>query len=378
MMKIIGKGAIKGEKGSVLPLVLVLLVLGGLILTPLLGLMGTGLGAGQVYEKKTDELYAADAGVEDAIWRIQDGTEVKHNCPTDPTSWNYTISDVNDKSVAVNITYVNNITGKLTYRIVSTATTPGTGSSTTLESYVKYGPPSEDNIFSNPIFSAALASAGDLKLDVGCTVNGDLYYCGKLDAKDYTIDGETISCNATFPTQEQIEDLRSSLEEQARAVEPPPAGDMEITSNTSLGPIYIDGDLTIWSVTLTLTGVVYVTGNILAKHDSVITGSGSLVAEGTIQLMVNTDYSVTGEDSILMSLSNSNEAIKFMTQGLSVESLIYAPYGGIKFDGNTIVSGGVVGQYIYGMQHCTFGTESTIYAASEESSLEIETYSVSP
>lgn len=67
------KGAIRGEKGNVLILVLILLVVGGLILGPLLGLMGTGLLAGQVYEKKTAELYAADSGVEDALWKITHG-----------------------------------------------------------------------------------------------------------------------------------------------------------------------------------------------------------------------------------------------------------------------------------------------------------------
>ena len=57
--------AITDQKGAgTLTLVLILLVVGGLILAPLLGFMSTGLTAGQVYEKKTAELYGADAGVE--------------------------------------------------------------------------------------------------------------------------------------------------------------------------------------------------------------------------------------------------------------------------------------------------------------------------
>ena len=74
-------------------LALILLVVGGLILGPLLGLMSTGLAAGQVYEKKTAELYAADAGIEDALWKI------KHNqIPTAPYLLN-----VNEKDVWVTI-----------------------------------------------------------------------------------------------------------------------------------------------------------------------------------------------------------------------------------------------------------------------------------
>ena len=54
-MRTIIKGAIRDQKGAaVLTLVLILLVVGGLILTPLLGLMSTGLVSGQVYEEKMD------------------------------------------------------------------------------------------------------------------------------------------------------------------------------------------------------------------------------------------------------------------------------------------------------------------------------------
>ena len=50
---------------------LILLLIGGLMTAPLLSFMGSGLIAGEVYEARTAELYAVDAGVEDAIWKIQ-------------------------------------------------------------------------------------------------------------------------------------------------------------------------------------------------------------------------------------------------------------------------------------------------------------------
>jgi cytoskeletal protein CcmA (bactofilin family) len=71
--KIAMKKLVRDEKGRAMLVTLILLVFGSLILTPLLGLMSSGLVAGQVYEKKTDELYAADAGVEYAIWHLQQG-----------------------------------------------------------------------------------------------------------------------------------------------------------------------------------------------------------------------------------------------------------------------------------------------------------------
>jgi len=68
---ILGKSTIRGEKGQALILVLVLLLVGSLILTPLLSFMSTGLMAVRAQEERMCELYAADAGIEDAIWKIQ-------------------------------------------------------------------------------------------------------------------------------------------------------------------------------------------------------------------------------------------------------------------------------------------------------------------
>ena len=61
----------KRESGQAFILVLILLLMGGLMLPPLLSFVSTGLKANQVYEEKTDELYAADAGVEYAIYNIR-------------------------------------------------------------------------------------------------------------------------------------------------------------------------------------------------------------------------------------------------------------------------------------------------------------------
>jgi len=67
------KELVREETGQAFILVLILLLLGGLIMAPLLGFMGTGLKAGQAYEQRMAELYAADAGIEDAILKIMNG-----------------------------------------------------------------------------------------------------------------------------------------------------------------------------------------------------------------------------------------------------------------------------------------------------------------
>jgi hypothetical protein len=77
-MKIAVRRLIKEEKGQALALALILLLVGGLVIAPLLNLMGTGLKVGkEVYENKMYETYAADAGVEDGLWQI------RHDCLVD-------------------------------------------------------------------------------------------------------------------------------------------------------------------------------------------------------------------------------------------------------------------------------------------------------
>lgn len=94
MKKILNK-LLKNEEGQVFVLALILLVVGGLIIAPLMGFMSTGLIVGQVFEKKMDGLYAADAGVEDAMWKI------KNNPPaTYPDSYELP-ADVNEMLVSI-------------------------------------------------------------------------------------------------------------------------------------------------------------------------------------------------------------------------------------------------------------------------------------
>jgi hypothetical protein len=108
---------IADEKGQALMMVLVLILLGGLIIAPMLSYMSTGIKAGkEVYENKMYELYAADAGIEDALWYLQSDERLKEidpgYVPGDP---DWTVDDIvwpleyqfgdpiNDKEVKVDI-----------------------------------------------------------------------------------------------------------------------------------------------------------------------------------------------------------------------------------------------------------------------------------
>ncbi len=102
MMKNVMPKLARDEQGQAFILVLIFLLVGGLILTPLLGYMGSGLKAGQMYEAKMEGLYAADAGVEDALDKIINNDLL---LPDDlDESWTYNLAaDVNGNGVVVEI-----------------------------------------------------------------------------------------------------------------------------------------------------------------------------------------------------------------------------------------------------------------------------------
>jgi hypothetical protein len=343
------KKLIRGERGYVLIAALVVLLVLGLISGPLLSYMVSGLRAGHVFETGAGELYAADAGVQDAVLRIPTlGLGMAESCRTR----NFTISDVNGKTVYVTVTMTNNVTGTLTYKITSIAVTEGGSntagldSQTTVESYLVFTPGDELDIF-----SGALASQTSLDLAKDTIVNGDIYYCdGDLDDSDIVSGDWSDEGCAPFPSLAQNEAFAQVFEDEALdgiTWE----GDMDVSSSMILGSpghvSYITGDLTVSKdLTITLDGIVYVKGSITCEKTLTITGSGSLIAEGSIDFRKLADYAVAG-DSIIMSLYGDITIKKASPDDtLSINALIYAPYGQISLDKDMTVIGGVVGESI--------------------------------
>jgi len=62
------------EKGQALPIVLALLVLGGLTIASGLGYTATILKSSRMLGEDVKGVYAADAGIEDALWSLANGT----------------------------------------------------------------------------------------------------------------------------------------------------------------------------------------------------------------------------------------------------------------------------------------------------------------
>ena len=164
VMKIAVKRFIRDEKGQMMILALILLLVGGLMITPLLAYMSTGLIAGEVYGRRTAELYAADAGMEDGLWQLE---QIAPDIPTTPEQppLTYTLnSTVNNKTVEVTVDMLSGTGGGGLYKVTSTATSTG-GSNTTIESYIS----------TSPLFwNHAITSTSDVILESGSEVYGDV------------------------------------------------------------------------------------------------------------------------------------------------------------------------------------------------------------
>ena len=335
MKNILKKRVIRDEKGQAMFLTVILLLVGGLIVSSLLAYMGNGLLNGRVYEGRVAELYGADAGVEAAVWKIQHQTDIPTGC-AGCTTRSYTIADVNGREVEFSITRVNNVT--LVYQVLSTAISDD-GSSTTVEADVE--------TMAFDLLSGALVSSADIVFNKDCTVTGNVYYVGEITGDyEHDVDPVQVPLNV-FPTPDQNDAFARQFYEAALlgGVYDENDGNMDIDENQDVGPIYIPGNLDISKdVTINLEGVVYVKGHIKCEKTLVITGEGSLVAEGYIYLSKLANYAVTG-DSVIMSLSEEGIYIKKSDAAdeLSLQAFIYAPYGPIFLFKDMTVVGSVIG-----------------------------------
>lgn len=268
MMKRILNKLPGNERGVVLIIVLILLAVGGLTVAPMLSHMSTGLKAGQTYEKKTNEYYAADAGVEAALWQITRDARVPEFPSEEGYTWQYTIADINDKTVDITITYVDeDADGNDVYKIDSVASADG--GETAIESYVVFG-----GGFAF-LLDNAITSPGDVTLKPGTVVNGDVQYNGDIDNKG-TINGdESTDPIGSWPTAEEFADFYWQDVDHLTCV--PDGYSIDITGGTEASPILI--------------------GPICSEGNLTLTGTGVARLEGTVY--VGTLYSKAGDFNIM-------------------------------------------------------------------------------
>lgn len=92
------------QAGQALILVLLLLVIGSMMLVPALALARDAAQSNRPYEIKTSELYTADAGIEEGLWRIKyEYFGTGYDAYNFNTTYRYEIDDVNGKTANLTI-----------------------------------------------------------------------------------------------------------------------------------------------------------------------------------------------------------------------------------------------------------------------------------
>lgn len=270
----------EGQSGKILVMALVLLVVGGLLLTPLLGLMSTGLIAGQVYERKAAQLYAADAGVQDGIWKILNAEKAGlpgSPCGDEPWDYAYDMPEaVNENHVHVSMEYL----GDGNHRIRSTATDEH--GQTTVDSYitatlkVKDGEGWYDVLPGGTTYDggnieegARIYVDGDLTMDDNIENPGTIVYV----KGDLTMDGN-IEDGAIVYVEGDLY-LGGGIAEDSSIV--CVGGDAWVPKVEDGAQLYVQGNLTVYTKE-GLRG----SGNI-EDDDTVVCVGGQVVVEGEIE-----------------------------------------------------------------------------------------------
>ncbi len=251
----------KNKKGYMLPLALVIMTVGAIIIVALLNHLNTSLSLASKSEERAITYYAADSGFEDAFFFLQQGKVLGNWNETEAQQWERDVYEINDRTVAVSIV---EDTGNQTYKITSTATTDS-GSSTIIESYVF-----EQTFDLSPFGDNAITTNGDITIQPGSVIVGDVLYTGTLDCPEGLPCEETI--NGAVNQTAEIEYWPESWEtaqyflSQVDDSDPYPNSSIDANSISNIGPLYRQGDLDIYSSqdgkTLTLNGTVYVTGDL--------------------------------------------------------------------------------------------------------------------
>jgi len=318
------------ETGQVFILVLILLALVPLLIIPLLKLSYTNLKYHQLIEINTLNAYAADSGVEYARYQIYNNpAEIQET----PLSENLTINNID---VHVSAHYEPAQAG---YSITSTATKAERSETVEVTIVVDVG-----------LFGNVVACNGNLTLD-HCTFENpdypgesDVYTSGNVHLIQSTVDGD-VNTSGIY-TDDGHSTVTGDINQEAALLEFPPIDtDVHkeralVGGNSSginwnnqgtknLGPLYIDGNLTIDKTDVILEGTVYVTGDVFIDRAK-ITGFGDILAGGNFEIL---RYSIDIGDSLILPILMSiyeDIILDRDTEGYGVTyAIVYAPNGTI-------------------------------------------------
>jgi hypothetical protein len=289
----------KSQRGQAFVLVLVFMLISSMIVTPLISFMFTGRLSTHRNEIRMDELYAADAGIEDAIQNIKNKVihETGASLPGSPggsSSAYYLSTNITGKPVGpITITYFPPHTDNQTYAIKAYAMTKY-NSGTAITAYVRIA-----NFYNN-LLDNAITSPTSVSLSSNVEVYGNVQVPASGDDTNGAVQAP-YAVNHDPPEWPPFVGLEEFFKDQVDVDHPYTSNTLDISTNPGglyctaptltitgaghlTGPIYATGNINVptWGVdALDLnTWTIYSEGNINFQTHNTVAGIGSLIDAG--------------------------------------------------------------------------------------------------
>jgi len=342
------------ESGQTVVMALILLAVGSLMVVPMLNQSFTNLGYHQSIECRTLTSYSADSGMQYVLCKLYNAPGA-YTDPDNPLQESFTL---NDRTVNVTVKYMLNGV----YKITSVASGGGCGS-TTIEAYVNLSAGS---------FTYVVAAKESMTI-TGATVNADepgganIHSNWDIVLTNCEIDGVASAFNSITGWEGCVIDITcpsplvafpGDYSELYKTLalegeDSPHLGNLTISEDQDLGPLYIEGNLIVEpGIVVTLGGTVYVTGTISLKPRVQLIGDEHIIAEWDI--LIEGGDIISEYVPLVMSI-NGNITVKKNI----VNAVVYAPNGTVLLEASPHLYGAVGGTTVI------VGTGSQITYAAE-------------
>ena len=356
------------QSGQTLIMALILLALGSLLVVPLLNQSFTNLGYHQSIECRTLNSYAADSGVEYALCKVYGNPGIYTETPLQES---FTL---NNRTVNVTANYTDS--GR--FIVTSTASGGGCGSTTIITQVnlsagsFAYAVAAKNymSLDNAQVDSAPDEGDGDIHsngnidlLGSKVVVNGDASAVGAITGKE-SVTGLVVEGASPIKFPGDYAGLYETMAKEGDTH----TEDMVINEDRYLGPVYIDGNLTVEAnTTVILEGTVYVTGaitvnngrfegeeNVVAEGGITINGGGVGAPNVPLFLAVNSNITVAGgvADAVLYAPDGTVTLTNFLLFGAAGGDTVIISKGSVTYasalQGREDLPGGLLSTITYG------------------------------
>ena len=330
------KKMLKSEEGFALPAALALLLVGGLLIVPSSMLTQTSLSANRITDDRDKSIYAADAGIEYALWqidnKIKDPGTSSLQLPQLGQQMAMPFSEVlNGKNLTVTIynqdgkTFrVNSISSDgvgLDLAVISDVDLTFTGG--TSSSVFDYALASlngnitlsgNSDVESDEVQEGDIYANGNVALSGNAKVNGDANATGTVTTLNNSkIMGDKIpgAPPLTIPTVDTASYENETLTSSCVPVTHPSGWTISGNGNYQYdSPVHVVGDLTITrNGTVTFTDKVCVDGNLSVGSNTTMVFQGPVKVTGTFSISSNTSITFGSTIHVTGNFTTSGNAV---------------------------------------------------------------------